>query len=245
PRAPSQSKTLFVTVEPDASDDWRLDEIADVIRGGGVGIIPTDTKYAFVADLESRDAVQTLYRLKDAGVGKPMSVLVRGFSDIDAYTQGFPDNVVAGRTQPFKLARQCLPGPYTFILQAGKAMPKICLQDPSTKSKSCKARKTVGVRFSADPVCRALLSRLDRPLLASTVPCEVDGDGIEYAQDPAVMCDDYESEGLLAFVIDCGVRENPPSTVIDLSGGAAKLLRRGAGDASAWVEDDEEETLAD
>ena len=58
PRAPSQSKTLFVTVEPDASDDWRLDEIADVIRGGGVGIIPTDTKYAFVADLESRDAVQ-------------------------------------------------------------------------------------------------------------------------------------------------------------------------------------------
>ena len=101
------------------------------------------------------------------------------------------------------------------------------------------------MRFSADPVCRALLSRLDRPLLASIVPCEVDGDGIEYAQDPAVMCDDYESEGLLAFVIDCGVRENPPSTVIDLSGGAAKLLRRGAGDASAWVEDDEEETLAD
>jgi tRNA A37 threonylcarbamoyladenosine synthetase subunit TsaC/SUA5/YrdC len=83
------------------------------------------------------------------------------------------------------------------------------------------------VRFSADPVCRALLSRLDRPLLASTVPCEVDGDGIEYAQDPAVMCDDYESEGLLAFVIDCGVRENPPSTVIDLSGEASEEGRGG------------------
>jgi tRNA A37 threonylcarbamoyladenosine synthetase subunit TsaC/SUA5/YrdC len=77
-----------------------------------------------------------------------MSVLVRGFSDIDAYTQGFPDNVVAGRTQPFKLARQCLPGPYTFILQAGKAMPKICLQDPSTKSKSCKVRVAMRVAFA-------------------------------------------------------------------------------------------------
>ena len=61
-----------------------------------MGIIPTDTKYAFVADLESRDAVQRLYDLKRAGSSKPMSILCRGFSDIDRYTQGFPDNVVAG-----------------------------------------------------------------------------------------------------------------------------------------------------
>ena len=226
-------------MEPGGNDDWRLDEIADLIRDGAVGIIPTDTKYAFVCDLESRSGVQTLYDLKGASSSKPMSILCRGFSDIDRYTQGFPDNVVAGRVQPFKLARQCLPGPYTFILNAGKELPKVCLQDPNTKSKNCKARKTVGVRVSAHPVCAALLERLDRPLLASTVPGDAD-DGFDDDQpDPATMADEYERFGL-GFVVDSGFLANPPSTVLDLTGSAPKLIRRGAGDASMWVDDDDE-----
>ena len=244
-----------MTIEPDASDDWRLDEIAELVRGGAVGIIPTDTKYAFVADLESRSAVQTLYDLKGAGSSKPMSILCRGFSDIDTYTQGFPDNVVAGRQQSFKLARLCLPGPYTFILNASrKNLPKVCLQDGGSGGggKNCKVRRTVGVRVSADPVCAALLSRLDRPLLASTVPnnlLEEDEDdddffGIETPQDPATMADAYEKLGL-GYMVDAGVRVNPPSTVIDLTTGTPKLLRRGAGDASLWVDEDEEEYRED
>lgn len=228
----------FVAVEPGGSDDWRLDEIADLIRDGAVGIIPTDTKYAFVCDLESRSGVQTLYDLKGASSSKPMSILCRGFSDIDRYTQGFPDNVVAGRVQPFKLARQCLPGPYTFILNSGKELPKVCLQDPNTKSKNCKARKTVGVRVSAHPVCAALLERLDRPLLASTVPGVAD-DGFDDDQpDPALMADAYERLGL-GFVVDSGSMANPPSTVLDLTGSAPKLIRRGAGDTSVWVDEDD------
>jgi tRNA threonylcarbamoyl adenosine modification protein (Sua5/YciO/YrdC/YwlC family) len=162
--------TLHVTLEADGSDDWRLDDVADAIRAGGVGIIPTDSRYAFVVDLESRDGVQTLYDLKGAGNSKPLSILCRGFSDIDRYTQGFPDNVVAGRQQPFKLARKCLPGPYTFILNAGKDLPKVCLVDPRSKAKNCKVRKTVGVRVPNHPVTQALLARLDRPLLCGTVP---------------------------------------------------------------------------
>ena len=126
-----------------------------------MGIIPTDTKYAFVADLESRAAVQALYDVKGAGSSKPMSILCRGFSDIDRYTGGFPDNVVPGRQQAFKIARKCLPGPFTFILWAGKALPKVCLVDPGSKSKrDCKSRRTMGVRVSAHPVCAALLARL-------------------------------------------------------------------------------------
>lgn len=87
PPASHQGEVTYVEVEPDGSDEWRLDEVAGLIRDGAVGIIPTDTKYAFVCDLESRDAVQTLYDLKGAGRSKPMSILCRGFSDIDRYTQ--------------------------------------------------------------------------------------------------------------------------------------------------------------
>jgi len=242
----SVAETTYVTIAPDASDDWRLDEVADLIRGGAVGIIPTDTKYAFVADLESRAAVQALYDLKRAGLSKPMSILCRGFSDIDRYTQGFPDNVVAGRQQAFKLARRCLPGPYTFILNAGKDLPKLCLQESGGgKGGKCKMRRTVGVRISADPVCAALLARLDRPLLASTVPRDPEEeDEVEQAQDPASMVDTYERLGL-GFMVDAGVRANPPSTVVDLTGGAPALLRRGAGDASMWADPDDHEELRD
>ena len=234
--------TLHVTLEADGSDDWRLDEVADAIRAGGVGIIPTDSRYAFVVDLESRDGVQTLYDLKGAGNSKPMSILCRGFSDIDRYTQGFPDNVVAGRKQPFKLARKCLPGPYTFILNAGKDLPKVCLVDPRSKAKNCKVRKTVGVRVPNHPVTQALLARLDRPLLCGTVP-NLDETYDDDNQDPVLMLDEYERKGL-AFLVDVGVMHNPASTVIDLSSGQPKLIRRGAGDASMWVDEDEDPTLA-
>lgn len=234
--------TLHVTLEADGSDEWRLDDVAEAIRAGGVGIIPTDSRYAFVVDLESRDGVQTLYDLKGAKDYKPMSILCAGFSDIDRYTQGFPDNVVAGRQQPFKLARKCLPGPYTFILNAGKDMPKVCLLDPRSKSKNCKARKTVGVRVPSHPVTAALLRRLERPLLCGSVP-NLDESHDDDIQDPVSMLDEYERRGL-AFLVDCGVMRNPASTVIDLSKGTPKLVRRGAGDASMWVDDDDDPTLS-
>ena len=228
-----------------------------------MGIIPTDSRYAFVVDLESRDGVQTLYDLKGAGNSKPLSILCRGFSDIDRYTQGFPDNVVAGRQQPFKLARKCLPGPYTFILNAGKDLPKVCLVDPRSKAKNCKVRKTVGVRVPNHPVTQALLARLDRPLLCGTVP-NLDETYVDVnacirhvhcnahtgilsdrydvvIHDPVLMLDEYERKGL-AFLVDVGVMHNPASTVIDLSSGSPKLIRRGAGDASMWVDEDEDPT---
>lgn len=235
--------TLHVTLEADGSDEWRLDDVADAIRAGSVGIIPTDSRYAFVVDLESRDGVQTLYDLKGAKDNKPMSILCAGFSDIDRYTQGFPDNVVAGRQQPFKLARKCLPGPYTFILNAGKDMPKVCLLDPRSKSKNCKARKTVGVRVPSHPVTAALLRRLDRPLLCGSVP-NLEADTYDDdVQDPVLMLDEYERRGL-GFLVDCGVMRNPGSTVIDLSKGKPQLVRRGAGDHSLWVDDDDDPTLS-
>ena len=243
--APSSDALAYVHVTDDGSgsDFWRLDEVADAIKAGKVGVIPTDTKYAFVCDLESRSGVQQMYDLKRAGLSKPMSILCRGFGDIDRYTQGFPDNVVAGRQQPFKLARQCLPGPYTFILNAGKDMPKVCLLDPRSKSKNCKARKTVGVRVPSHPVTAALLRRLDRPLLCGSVP-NLEADTYDDdVQDPVLMLDEYELRGL-SFLVDCGVMRNPASTVIDLSKGKPSLVRRGAGDASVWVDDDDDPTTS-
>ena len=216
---------------------WKLDAVVDALKRGAVGIIPTDTKYAFVADLNNAEAVQKLYDIKDAGLNKPLSILCRGFADIDAYTTGFPNNPSPGQPLAFKLAKQCLPGPYTFILPASKELPKVCLMDKSTKDKArqCKSRKTVGVRVPACEVARAILNLLDAPLMCSTVP--------ECDDDPAVIYDAYLPRGL-DFMVDIGALRGDASTVVDLSSGDVRVLRRGGGEPDLWAStDDDDETV--
>ncbi|CAL55017.1 DHBP synthase RibB-like alpha/beta domain [Ostreococcus tauri] len=235
------SRAMFVEMDLDLvgleGERWKLDAVAEAIRRGAVGAIPTDTKYAFVADMSNASAVQKLYDIKGCGYNKPLSILCRGFADIDAYTTGFPKNVKPGETLPFKLAKKCLPGPYTFILPASKELPKVCLGDNSTKEKAkqCKSRKTVGVRIPDCDVTRALLDLLDAPLMCSTVP--------ECDDEPAVIYDEYLSRGL-GFMIDTGERRaSAASTVVDLSSGEPRILRRGAGDPNVWSSIDEEELV--
>jgi len=215
---------------------WKLDAVVDALKRGAVGIIPTDTKYAFVADISNAEAVQKLYDIKDAGLNKPLSILCRGFADIDTYTLGFPNNPSPGQPLAFKLAKQCLPGPYTFILPASKELPKVCLMDKSTKDKArqCKSRKTVGVRVPACEVARAILNLLDAPLMCSTVP--------ECDDDPAVIYDAYIPRGL-DFMVDIGALRGDASTVVDLSSGDARVLRRGAGEPDLWASEDDDENV--
>ena len=92
------------------------------------------------------------------------------------------------------------------------------------------------------PVTAALLRRLDRPLLCGSVP-NLDDAYDDDVQDPVLMLDEYERRGL-SFLVDCGVMRNPASTVIDLSKGKPSLVRRGAGDASVWVDDDDDLTTS-
>jgi|TARA_Y100001954_G_scaffold164416_3_gene174471 tRNA threonylcarbamoyl adenosine modification protein (Sua5/YciO/YrdC/YwlC family) len=235
------AEAMYVELDLDVvgleGEAWKLDQAAEAIRAGEVGIIPTDTKYAFVADLTNQNAVQKLYDIKNAGLNKPLSILCRGFQDIDAYTTGFPSNPKPGMPLPFKLAKQCLPGPYTLILPASKELPKVCLMDKSTKDKArqCKSRKTVGVRIPDCDVTRALLDLLDAPLMCSTVP--------ECDEDPAVIYDTYLPRGL-GFLIDIGQRHaNAASTVVDLSDGDARVLRAGAGEPDLWASMDEDDSV--
>jgi tRNA threonylcarbamoyl adenosine modification protein (Sua5/YciO/YrdC/YwlC family) len=186
-----------------------------------------------VCDLESRDAVQLLYDLKGAAPSKQLSILCRSFSDVSTHTLGFPVSTAPGQPDFFRIARHILPGPYTIILQASKALPK---QITNYQSGRKKTRSTVGIRLTADPVCQALLERLDRPLLCSTVKLGADdGDDGVFSPDAAVIADAYGPRGL-SFVVDAGRRVAEASTVIDLSGGIPVLVRQGKGDAS-WLEE--------
>ena len=207
------TSTSVILVSSDASDAWRLDEAADLIRGGAVGIVPTDTYPALVCDIESRDGVQTMYELKRAKPSaKSMSILCRSFQDVTTYTSGPQFDAF------FRTAKKILPGPFTLILPASKELPKQVTDfDTGTKKK----RTTVGVRLVDNLICQELLSRLDRPLLSSSaiIPEMRDKDGrASAAPDIGALMDSYVLSNSLSIA-------GTPSTCHTLSHSLALCAR--------------------
>ncbi|GMH32545.1 hypothetical protein BSKO_00379 [Bryopsis sp. KO-2023] len=222
---------VFVSVKPDGSDSWRLDPIAELLRNGGVGIIPTDTLPAVVCDSGNKDAVEKLYEIKEMNPKKPLSILVGGFSHIGTYTLGFPASNEPGVRDTFTVAKQVLPGPYTFILPASKQLPKQCVDYESGKSKQ---RRSVGVRWANDPICQAILEMLERPLLCSSMHIEgQDGEAFELPDAMSLM--EYYSLSGIDFMVDAGKRVAVESTIVDMTGRAPVVIREGPGDASAFL----------
>jgi tRNA A37 threonylcarbamoyladenosine synthetase subunit TsaC/SUA5/YrdC len=214
-----------------------------------VAVIPTDTLPALVVDVAARDAAARLCAAKG---GPPkvraLALLCRGWADVDAFTAGFPAPP-PGAPDPFRVARAALPGPYTLILGAGKALPKAAsLAELSKKAggggHSVRRRATVGIRLSSHPVTKAVLAALNRPLLCTSVrpdavadeeDVEVDEEdegsargallrarpvGWSPGEDAATLADRLAGRGV-AFVVDCGPRPPVPdvSTVLDFSKG--------------------------
>lgn len=225
-RGAGRRQQLFVQVEPDGSDSWRLDPVVEALNQGAVGIIPTDSNPAFVCDLGSRAAVEKLLEIKRARGSQKMSVLCRSLQDVDTYTQGWPPSRTPGQPDMFKRVKRALPGPYTFILLASKELPKALTNVDKGRSKK---RHEVGVRLPDDPVAQAILQQLDRPLLCSTASSPGDDDAGGFGPDAAVLMDRFGPAGL-DFVVDVGPRLAEGSTVIDCTGPEPEVVRQGKGD---------------
>lgn len=227
-------ESVYVSVDSLGSDVWKLDQVIQLLKDGAVGVIPTDTVYAIVCDLQAPTSIDRIYRIKNMDSKKPLSILCRSFQDIDNYTTGFPRGNSQGHTNIFRAARQCLPGPYTFILPASKEMPKQCTNFGGS-AESCAPRKSVGVRMPNDIICEAILKELDGPLICTSVRRPADDN---WLLDPVIISDTYgASEGKegVDFVVDGGLRFADPSTVVDMTGTKPLLLRRGKGPVEDWM----------
>ncbi len=139
----------YLQVDPDY-ELWKLGPIAKKLSSCGVGVIPTDTVYAFVCDLGDKAAIERLYAIKQLDPKKPLAILCKDLAAIAEYTRGVPNN-------HFRALRRCVPGPFTFILQASAAVPKLMLTGK---------RRELGVRIPADPICHELLAGGQRRLRA-------------------------------------------------------------------------------
>ena len=201
---------LFV-VHPTHPQLRLLRQAAQLIEHGGVAAIPTDSCYALVCRLDDKAAADRLRRIRGVDDRHHLTLLCRDLAEIANYAK--VDNV------QYRLIRNVTPGPYTFILEATREVPRR-LSHPS--------RKTIGIRVPEHPVAQGLLDVLGQPLISTTLL--LPGDELPRTDAGEIR----ERLGHdVDLVIDCGDAGIEPTTVVDLTGREATLVRRGRGPVEA------------
>ena len=185
--------------------------IADALRDGEVVILPTDTLYAFACSMEHKAAVETIARLKGFKIKQAKySMLCASLSQASEYYRAID-------RETFALLKRCLPGPYTFIMEASGNVPRNYQN----------SNKTIGIRVPDNGIVRAVIEELSMPLIATSVRPIGEEDGeVENYTDPDLIHDRFGSK--VALVVDGGIADAEPSTVIDCSDGI-EVVRQGKG----------------
>jgi tRNA threonylcarbamoyl adenosine modification protein (Sua5/YciO/YrdC/YwlC family) len=187
--------------------------VAQRLQQGDVIAYPTDTIYGIGCDIFQKGAVERLYRIKGKEPNKPLSFLCPSLTDISTYAQV--------SNQAFNIMKRLVPGPYTFVLEASRKVPKVMLT----------RRKTVGIRIPNNNICIAMVQLLGNPIITTSVKNaenELFNDAEEIAERLA---------GLVDMVIDGGRIAARHSTIIDLSGDTPTVIREGKGDTSLIFEE--------
>ena len=181
---------------------------AQILHDGGVAAVPTDSSYALACHLDDKSAAEALRRIRGVDARHHLTLLCRDLSELATYAR--VDN------QQYRLLKRATPGPYTFILEATREVPRR-LSHPS--------RRTIGLRVPDHPVTQALLQTLGQPLLATTLIPPGETEPLNDAQD---IEERYGRQ--LQAIVDAGACPAQPTTVVDLSGDEPTLVRLGRGD---------------
>lgn len=203
---------VLVEISPDHPEPRKIRRAVDALEAGEVIGYPTDTVYGLGCDLASKKAVDRLYMIKGMDRSHPLAFICPDLSEIARYA--IVDN------QTYRLLKHFLPGPYCFVLEATREVPRIL----QTK------RKTIGIRIPNHPVITTIARELGRPVISTTAQRA----GAEPHVDAREIDDDFKGLGL---VIDSGGGNVVPTTVVDLTVSPPAVIREGAGSIEEFVEE--------
>ncbi|WP_454004847.1 L-threonylcarbamoyladenylate synthase [Alcaligenes sp. Marseille-Q7550] len=198
---------LFV-VHPENPQPRAMAQAAELLAKGGLVAVPTDSSYAVVARLDDKSAAESLRRLRGLDERHHLTLLCRDLAEISLFAK--VDN------PQYRLLKMATPGPWTFILEATKEVPRR-VSHPS--------RKTIGIRVPGQNVALALIEQAGSPLISTTLIPEGEDEPLNDAQE---ILERYAHQ--LAAVVDGGPCPLQATTVIDLTGATPEVLRRGSGD---------------
>lgn len=200
---------MLLEIHPDNPNKRNINKVADCLSQGGIIIYPTDTIYGIGCDIYNTKAIERICQIKKIAPKEAnFSFICRDLSHLSDYSRNIS-------TPIFRLLKNTLPGPYTFILEASKEVPKLL------KTK----KNTVGVRVPNHRICQEIVLALGHPIMSASLPMETD---VAYYTDPEVINALFGN--IVDYVIDGGIGSMVPSTVIDCSSGTPELIRAGAGE---------------
>jgi len=196
---------MIISINPQNPQERLIQKVSETLDQGGLIAYPTDTFYGIGCDLYNKKGIEQIYKLKKRPYNQPFSIICDSLKEISKYAKV--------SDYCYKTMRRLLPGPYTFILEGTRLVPKIML----TK------RKTVGIRVPDNNICINIVRTLGRPIISTSALLD----------DPSLIQDAYSS--YLDIVIDGGVMHPDPSTVVSLINDVPDVIRKGKGDVSMFV----------
>jgi tRNA threonylcarbamoyl adenosine modification protein (Sua5/YciO/YrdC/YwlC family) len=201
----------FFTVHPDNPQARLMRESVKILRGGGVMAYPTDSSYAFGCMIGNKEGMERIRAIREVDDKHHFTLVCRDLSEIARYAK--VDN------KQYRLLKTATPGSFTFILEATREVPRR-LQHPK--------RSTIGLRVPDHPVVSALLAEIGEPILSMTLSLAGDDQPMN---DPEAIRERIGNR--VDLIVDAGLCSIEPTSVIDLSGDAPELLRRGRGDPAS------------
>ena len=198
---------MLTKIYAENPSERELRRVVEALERDGVVIYPTDSVYAFGCSVQSPKAVDRLRRMRGKS-SDDMTLVFSGIAQVAEYCR--VDNAA------FRILKRNLPGPFTFVLPASSRIPH----------KALGRRRTLGVRIPSTAVARAVVEALGCPMVTASV--KDDDEVVEYTTDPELIDERYARE--VALVIDGGIGDNVPTTVVDLTGDEPEILREGKGE---------------
>ncbi len=201
----SRKKAQVFSINPDNPQQRLISRVAEALENGGLIAYPTDTFYGIGCDLYNKKAIQQIYRLKNRPLKKPFSFICDSLKGISLYAKV--------SNYAYKTMKSLLPGPYTFVLEGTKLVPKIML----TK------RKTVGIRVPDNRISLAIVTALGRPIISTSAGFN----------EPHAINEAYGF--FVDIIIDGGVVDPDPSSVVSLINDKPEVIRKGKGDVDRFI----------
>jgi len=202
---------MLVAINNQNPQMWLIRRAVETLKNGGIVIYPTDTVYGMGCDLFNKRGIEMIYAIQRRNRKQPLSFVCANLKDISRYARVSND--------AYKIMRRLLPGPYTFILEASRLVPKIILPK----------RQTTGIRIPDNRICQALVAELGSPVISTSVKDETG----ELLSDPRVIEELFGKR--VDMIIDGGIIAAEPSSVVSLLHGGVEVIRAGKGDVSAFL----------
>lgn len=199
---------MLLRIHPDNPQPRLIRQVVDKLQEGGIIIYPTDTIYGLGCDIFQHKAIERIARIKKVDPQKAqLSFVCSDLSHLSDFSKQIS-------TSTYRLLKEYLPGPYTFILPASKMVPRIL------QSK----KDTIGLRIPDNKIAQAIVKELGRPILSASLPGEL----VEDYTDPEVMYENFMNE--VDIIIDGGAGGTVPSTIVDCTGTEPIVTREGLGE---------------